>query len=75
MDSGDKSSTGNMSKHAENCWGKDAFEAGKLLGKVEARLQVVNVVKATGKLAASFQVKHKGKPTYQSHKGGDSVSD
>jgi hypothetical protein len=53
-----------MGKHAKHCWGDAAFQAGKVLGKAEAVLQVVNVVKATGKLAVSFDIKHKGKPTY-----------
>ena len=64
MDSGDKSSTGNMGKHAKQCWGDAAFSAGKTLGKAESLRQVVSVVRQTGKLAASFNVKHKGTPTY-----------
>lgn len=64
MDSADKSLTGNMGKHASHCWGDAAFAAGKVLGKVETLRQVVNVVKRTGKLAQSFDIKHAGKPTY-----------
>jgi hypothetical protein len=53
-----------MGKHATHCWGSDAYAAAKLLGKAETVLQIVNVVKTTGKLATSFNIKHKGKPTY-----------
>jgi hypothetical protein len=64
LDSGNKSSTGNLNKHAKNCWGVAAFEAGKTLGKAETLRQVVNVVRETGKLTTAFDFKHLSKPTY-----------
>jgi hypothetical protein len=65
VDKGDISSTSNLGKHAENCWGKEAFKVAKQLGKKEQVLElVVKPMRTNGTLTAAFDVIAKGKPQY-----------
>ncbi|KAL4264915.1 Zinc finger BED domain-containing [Pleurotus pulmonarius] len=58
-------STGNMHKHANTCWGKEAVETADEAGDVDTvRTKVVQGILRDGKITTSFERKGKGKVTY-----------
>ena len=61
----DSTSTSNMQKHVETCWGEDALKAGMEAGTAkDARETVVNELKGSGSITAAFERKGKGKETF-----------
>jgi hypothetical protein len=55
-DTGDKRSTGNLGRHASDCWGHLAVERAKQLGKADdARELVVKPLIKYGTLTAAFE--------------------
>lgn len=68
LDTKDKSSTGNLVRHAKGCWGEECWAAaGACHTAEEARESVTNPYNQSGSITASFARKGKGKVTY-SHK-------
>jgi hypothetical protein len=66
LDRGDKSSTGNLIKHAHRCWGKELVDEAK-----DAHASVADIRKGLamaemkdGKITTSFERKGKGKITF-----------
>ena len=65
QDTSDKYSTGNMLRHAESCWGKEAVEIARVHDDCDAaREKVVGPLRSSGKLTVAFARKGKGKITY-----------
>ncbi|KAL1733408.1 hypothetical protein EV714DRAFT_204697, partial [Schizophyllum commune] len=65
QDTSDKYSTGNMIRHAESCWGKDAVNVARAHDDRDtAREKVVEPLKLSGKLTVAFARQGKGKITY-----------
>ena len=65
LDTKDSTSTSNLRKHVESCWGKDALEAGMATGTAkDARESVVKEIKGSGSITAAFERKGKGKVTF-----------
>src|SRR5882724_4935620 len=64
----DSTSTSNLRKHAESCWGKDALEVGMAAGTAkDAHESVVKEIKGSGSITAAFKRKGKGKVTFSHH--------
>ncbi|TRM62977.1 hypothetical protein BD626DRAFT_403599, partial [Schizophyllum amplum] len=65
LDTGDRVSTGNMTRHAQRCWGEDAVKVAASYGTVERALEkVAKPMKISGKLTTAFAQQGKGKITY-----------
>ncbi|KAL1690457.1 hypothetical protein GGG16DRAFT_55660, partial [Schizophyllum commune] len=65
QDTSDKYSTGNMLRHAESCWGKEAVKIARTHDDCDtARAKVVEPLKFSGKLTVAFARQGKGKITY-----------
>ena len=67
LDTKDRSSTGNLIKHAKSCWGHEAWDAAnQCKNATEARDEVMNhLVKShSWAITAMFKWKGKGKVTY-----------
>ena len=65
LDKKDSTSTSNMRKHVETCWGEDALKAGMEAGTAkDARETVVNELKGSGSITTAFERKGKGKVTF-----------
>jgi len=61
----DSTSTSNLQKHVESCWGKDALEAGMAAGTAkDACESVVKEIKGSGSITAAFERKGKGQVTF-----------
>ncbi|TFK81780.1 hypothetical protein K466DRAFT_501565, partial [Polyporus arcularius HHB13444] len=64
LDSKDRSSTGNLRRHAKSCWGEEAVDAAcEAVNLAEARENIVGSILLSGNITASFARK-KGKITY-----------
>ncbi|KAI0757810.1 hypothetical protein C8Q80DRAFT_1061563, partial [Daedaleopsis nitida] len=64
LDSRDRSSTGNLRRHARSCWGNDAVNAAcEAVDLKEARQKVVEGILHDGSITASFERK-KGAVTF-----------
>ena len=59
LDTKDKSSTGNMVKHAKKCWGDEWVAASQCQNAAEARLRVTKPTASSGSITASFSQKGK----------------
>jgi len=65
LDTKDKASTGNMVKHAKQCWGEEAWRAAeKCHNAADARARVTVPLASSGSITASFKQKGKGKVAY-----------
>jgi hypothetical protein len=70
LDTGDRSSTGNMGRHIKNCWGEDAWgeDAWKAVcacrDAEDARKSVTKPLALNGSIMAIFERKTKGKVNY-----------
>ena len=65
LDTKDKASTGNMVKHAKQCWGEDTWRAAeKCHNAADARSTVTEPIVSSGTIAASFKQKGKDKVVY-----------
>jgi hypothetical protein len=65
LDKKDSTSTSNMRKHVEACWGQGALKAGMAAGTAkDARQSVVNELRGSGSITAAFERKGKGKVTF-----------
>jgi hypothetical protein len=65
LDTGDRSSTGNMGRHIKNCWGEDAWKAACACCDAEdARKSVTKPLALNGSIMAIFERKTKGKVNY-----------
>ncbi|KAF8162011.1 hypothetical protein BJ912DRAFT_823218, partial [Pholiota molesta] len=65
LDTGDRSSTGNLGRHAKACWGEDAWKAASACrDAADARVSVIKPLAMNGSLTAVFERKGKGKVTY-----------
>jgi hypothetical protein len=65
LDTGDKTSTGNLIKHIRNCWGEDAWKAAlECKDSSEAAEVVVKAIAMSGSITTSFKPEGKGKATY-----------
>jgi len=68
LDMKDSTSTSNLRKHVESCWGKDALEVGMAAGTAkDACESVVKEIKGSGSITAAFERKGKGKVTFSHH--------
>jgi len=56
LDMKDSTSTNNLRKHVESCWGKDALEAGMAATEKDAHESVVKEIKCTGSITARGKV-------------------
>ena len=66
LDSHDRSSTGNLIKHVNSCWGDAAYEAAKDCQHANnARKSVVKPLTTLGTITAAFDRKGKGKVNYR----------
>lgn len=65
LDTKDKSSTGNMVKHAKVCWGIDAYKLAEDCRDVaEVRSKVTGPIASSGSISAGFKPDGNGKVTY-----------
>lgn len=65
LDTKDKSSTGNLVRHAKACWGEECWQAANACHTAEeARESVTKPYNLSGSITASFSPKGKGKVTY-----------
>ncbi|KAH6901851.1 hypothetical protein BKA70DRAFT_1113501, partial [Coprinopsis sp. MPI-PUGE-AT-0042] len=66
LDRGDKSSTGNLIKHAHRCWGKELVDEAKnanaTVGDIRKGLAIAQM--KDGKITTSFERQGKGKITF-----------
>ena len=65
LDTKDRASTGNMIKHAKQCWGEEAWNAAsQCRSATEARLNVTGPIYSSGSITVAFQRTANGKVTY-----------
>jgi hypothetical protein len=65
IDTKDKSSTGNLIKHARSCWGDEAWSAANSCkNAAEARETVTKSIMKSGSITASFKRSGEGKISY-----------
>lgn len=60
----DKTSTHNLIRHVESCWGEEIYEEAKLMGNANAARPGVEAFGRTGTITDFFERKGKGKVTY-----------
>ncbi|KAF8238066.1 hypothetical protein L208DRAFT_1244012, partial [Tricholoma matsutake] len=65
LDKKDRASTGNIIKHAKQCWGEETWiAANQCQNAAEARSSVTGPVSSSGSITATFEQMGKGKVTY-----------
>ena len=65
MDKKDSNLTGNLQKHAKQCWGAETLAAAdQTKNALEAHASVINLVSKNGSITAIFERLGKAKVTY-----------
>jgi hypothetical protein len=65
LDKGDKTSTGNMSKHVQSCWGENVMKTICSAKNLAVACNEITEYTDKGSITASFEQKGKGKVTYR----------
>jgi hypothetical protein len=69
LDTSDRNSTGNLRKHARQCWGEEILLGADTCGDIETAREALGKAKKQidGSITTAFERKGKGKVTFSHH--------